>query len=144
VNHDYADIRDLISKAPVWFDENAVPRYCEFGPKHVANIYADECVLLRIECQACGQEFDVAMSRDGSGEMVAEAMGGHAMPALSMQIVRKSIGYGDPPRGCCDSGATMTSESVQVLQYWQRVNHEWTRERSCEVSVDTRDDVDDS
>ena len=134
MNHDYADIRDLINKDPVWFDENAVPRYCEFGPKHVANIYADECVLLRIECQACGHEF-------GSGEMVSEAMGGHASLALSMRIVRKGIGYGDPPRGCCDVGATMTSESVKVLQYWHRVNHEWKRECSCEVSVDTRGDV---
>ena len=141
MNHDYADIRDLINKDPVWFDENAVPRYCEFGPKHVANIYADECVLLRIECQACGHEFDVAMSRSGSGEMVSEAMGGHASLALSMRIVRKGIGYGDPPRGCCDVGATMTSESVKVLQYWHRVNHEWKRECSCEVSVDTRGDV---
>ena len=139
MNHDYADIRDLINKDPVWFDENAVPRYCEFGPKHVANIYADECVLLRIECQACGHEFDVAMSRSASAQEVVRSFGGHASSALSMQIVRKTIHYGDPPNiGCCPSGPTMNCEDVEVLQYWHRVNHEWTRERSCEVSVDTR------
>lgn len=34
----YSDITDRLGE-PQWWDENAVPRYCEFEPARVANIY---------------------------------------------------------------------------------------------------------
>jgi hypothetical protein len=137
VNCDYSDIRDLIAKEPVWFDEAAVPRYCEFSPKQIADIYAQECVLLRIACQSCGHEFDVAMS----SSLLERARGDDA---LATQIAQKTISYKDPPNvGCCMSGPSMMSEAVRVLEYWHRgadTNRDWKREASCEVSIDTRSD----
>lgn len=51
----FACYHDIMSKlgCPLWFDENAVPRYCEFHPHYLANIYADEAVLLHVGCQVC-------------------------------------------------------------------------------------------
>jgi len=43
----YEDILSRIAEPPRWFDEQGVPRYCEFAPHCIANIYADECALSR-------------------------------------------------------------------------------------------------
>jgi DNA-directed RNA polymerase subunit N (RpoN/RPB10) len=55
----YEDILSRISEPPRWFDEQGVPRYCEFAPDRIAN--ARECALLAIECQSCGRPFIVAL-----------------------------------------------------------------------------------
>jgi hypothetical protein len=49
----YKDIISKIPEEPQWFDEEAVPRYCPFTPDKLANIYADECALVLIQCQGC-------------------------------------------------------------------------------------------
>ena len=53
----YEDIFSRIAEPPRWFDEQGVPRYCEFAPDRIANIHAQECALLAIECQSCGRPF---------------------------------------------------------------------------------------
>ena len=58
----YADILNRIPEAPRWFDEVAVPRYCEFSTDALAFIYAKEAALVLIQCQACEREFQVAFS----------------------------------------------------------------------------------
>jgi hypothetical protein len=58
----YADILDRINEPPKWFDEHAVPRYCDFAPREVAYIYAQEAVLVLIHCQNCKAGFRVAFS----------------------------------------------------------------------------------
>ena len=127
---DYEDIRSRIAEPPKWFDEYGVPRYCEFHPKNLANIYAREAVLVHIECQNCGHGFDVAMSRD----RMADVRGRE--DTLAVRIRMKSISYRDPPNiGCCASGPTMTSVERTVLQYWHRVVYEWARDPSYEVDV---------
>jgi hypothetical protein len=42
----YEDILSRIVEPPCWFHEKGVPRYGEFAPHHIANIYADECAIL--------------------------------------------------------------------------------------------------
>ena len=120
MHHHYEDLRKLLGE-PVWFDEHAVPRYCDFSPDMTADIYADEAVLLRIACQSCDRPFDVAMT--GSAGV------------LAAQIADGSIHFGDPPNvGCCLSGPSMNCIDLRVLQYWTRANplHVWRRDETKE------------
>lgn len=126
----YDDILRLTSEAPRWFDEYAVPRFCDFSPRAVANIYAKECCLCLIRCQQCHREFKVAFSwhlLDGE-------------PNLAKAIQTKQIHYGDPPNiGCCDAGPTMNSEPLHVLEYWlheREPDYEWVRHPELEVSIE--------
>lgn len=113
MHHHYSDITDKLGE-PTWWDENAVPRYCEFGPNRGANIYAAEIALLLIACQGCGQEFRVAMST-GSYELT---MG---QPKLSDLVTSGRVHYGDPPNArCCPAGPTMNSEPLRVIEFWDR------------------------
>ncbi len=83
----YDDIMDRISMAPLWFDEHAVPRYCEFEPKCSAGIHIGEIALAEITCQACQRRFRVAFSAVNFREQtIAEA------------IRNRTLHYGDPPR----------------------------------------------
>lgn len=130
MNHDYADIRDRIGEPPIWFDENAVPRYCEFAPADCANIYACEAVLAEVACQGCGDMFQVAFTR------MQYANGGKSLKAA---IADRSLYYGDPPNvGCCGSGPTMNSVPRRVLQYWHRHHQECVRGDGPRVIIPSR------
>jgi hypothetical protein len=146
VNCDYEDIRSRISEKPIWFDENAVPRYVPFAPRECANIYCAEVVLMLVTCQACDHEFNVALTRD---RMQSFELNGRT---LADEIRADVIHYGDPPNvGCCPAGPTMNSEPKKVLEYWHRHHSEhvgpdsivanvesyfeWRRESDLEVSI---------
>ena len=141
----YPDILSRIDSPPIWWDEHAVPRYCEFEPSKIVNFGADEAALVEIECQNCRQLFRVAFSsvnwRDGS---IAEA------------IKTKALCYGDPPiLPCCVDAFGMSSESRRVLEYWHlhdpkyvgakndvknavldhKAWHTWTRDASLEIDL---------
>ena len=120
MNNTYDDIRSRIPEPPTWWDENAVPRYGEFDHTKMADIYARTRALIRISCQNCGHQFDVARSWSYDSPKVKDA------PFLH---------YGDPPNiQCCSSGPTMSSNSLRVLQLWQReVGHRWVRVPEMEV-----------
>jgi len=121
MHHHYKDIIEAAGREPLWWDEHGVPRFVEFGVKQNANIYADEVVLLRIECQSCHAEFDVCMSSSFIERCFQHHAWGHPVRTLAEQIVHSQIHYGDPPNsGCCGVGATMNSIPRQVLQYWTR------------------------
>lgn len=123
MHESYEDIRAKIPESPQWFDENAVPRYCNFEPRRCANIYADEAALAEITCQGCGQRFCVAFSQD---RMTEFKRGGKS---LADDIRAKELHYGDPPNiGCCAAGPTMNSEPRRVLEYWHRNNPEYVRD----------------
>ncbi len=129
MNHHYEDIRSRIPTPPLWFDENAVPRYSEFGPRESANIYADEAALLHIECQSCGHPFRVCMTWCWSDRALRK------VAPLSERV--KDLHYGDPPNiNCCGAGPTMNSEPKRVLQFWRRESHEWARDASLEIAID--------
>ena len=120
---DYSDIRSRLG-TPVWFDESGVPRYCEFHPREVANIYADEVALCSITCQVCKKEFLVAQSGKS--------------PSIQQKIEERMLDYGDPPNVSC-SYASMSSVPRRVLQYWIRqlapVFISWERRPAFEVDI---------
>jgi hypothetical protein len=126
MNTEYNDIRSRIPEPPTWWDEFAVPWYCDFHPRRAANIYAREVALLLIECQACGAEFHVCMSDRGG---VAEA------------IRDGSLHYGDPPNvRCCEAGPSMNCIDVRVMEYWHRPRLEWSRDASLEMELGKNDE----
>lgn len=129
MNHHYRDIRDKAGE-PLWWDENAVPRYCEFGPRETANIYAREAALVLIRCQDCGAEFKVAFSYSPWPDR----------EKISDQIKTDVIHYGDPPNAdCCPAGPTMNSVPVRVLEFWTQtdlVTDGWRRVPDLEREID--------
>lgn len=123
MNNEYHDIRSRIAEPPQWWDEYAVPRYCDFAPKHAANIYATEAALVLIQCQSCETEFRVCIS--GRGGWIAP------------QIRDGSLHFGDPPNtGCCLGGNTMNCIDVRVIEYWRRrAGSDWERNSSLEIGL---------
>lgn len=121
----YSDILSLINKEPVFFDEYAVPRFCEFSPQNVANIYAIQVALVHIKCQFCHKDFNVAFSSD----TMTEIRGGHD---LKTRIKNGSLHYGDPPNMQCCAGTTANCLDLQVLEFWEQVNFEWIRNEEFE------------
>jgi hypothetical protein len=139
MHHHYACIRRRIVEPPKWWDEDGVPRYDEFSPRETANIYAKECVLLRIECQDCEREFDVCMSWTETDRLL------YKRPSLLERVRDKTIHYGDPPNvECCPAGPTMNSNPRRVLQFWRQeigAGHmEWERRRDFEIDVSEEPD----
>lgn len=118
MNESYKDITDKLGK-PYWWDEHAVPRYCEFHPDKCANIYADEAVLLLIGCQNCRYQFPVSMTTSKfvyrDGEVINRLFSNHL----------DTLYFGDPPNyeECCGAGATMTSDTLKVIEFWTRDNN---------------------
>lgn len=129
----YADIRSRLG-APTWWDEHAVPRYCDFHPSATANIYADEVCLMQIRCQGCGAAFPVAFSEDIYARITRD---GDIYPPISERI--DELYFGDPPNaGCCAAGPTMSSEPVRIIEFWSRnddPNREWHRRPDLERAV---------
>ena len=124
----YADIVKRIEQPPTWFDECAVPRYCNFTPNDISDVYANECALVLIACQNCGQKFKVAMSSN----ILSEYQVGNA-------IREKYIHYGDPPNiGCCGAGPTMNCDDLKVLEFWKRSpeSHEWEHQPEFEIELE--------
>jgi hypothetical protein len=117
----YRDIRDLISTPPIWFDEIGVPRYAAFEPRFASNGAAQEVALLRIRCQACRTQFFAAVSS-----------GRH--PSLREAAARGFIEYGDPPERCCEQGRTMSTETMDVVEFWDR-GPKWRRDTALEWQV---------
>lgn len=134
MNHHYKDIRDKLG-TPQWWDECAVPRYCEFAPTQVNDIYADEAALMVIACQSCNKQFLVAMSAAKSHNLFP-----HVFKTLTIaeRITAGSLFYGDPPNAeCCPAGPTTTSDSVRVVEYWRRGDgHRWERVDEYEKPLD--------
>jgi hypothetical protein len=118
MNHHYKDIRDKLGE-PLWWDEYAVPRYCEFAPDETGDIYAREAVLLEIACQDCGTRFKVCMTTPPYTQR----------PSLADLVRDDEVHYGDPPNaGCCAAGPTMNSVPLRVLEFWDRtVGLDWQR-----------------
>ena len=129
LNHYYADIIDKLG-TPLWWDENAVPRYCEFSPDVCANIYAIEVALVEIRCQDCAMRFKVAMSWCVMDQI-------NDYPTLAQEIADCTIHYGDPPNvRCCPAGPTMNSIPLRVLEYWkQEPFGDWHRFTEHEVEI---------
>lgn len=136
MHQSYEDIRRRIG-VPLWHDEHGVPRYDPFEHGLCADIYADECALVSIACQNCGERFNVAFSESPLTRLRIETR--DLGPTPAEQIRDGSIHYGDPPRrNCCPAGATMNCLDLMVLEYWRRGDDfTWQRDGSLEVDVAT-------
>jgi hypothetical protein len=135
---DYEDITSRITDKPKWHDSNGTPRYNNFHPRDVPDIYAREAMLFRIECQSCGQAFDVA---DQWKPWIDD------LKPMSVWVEEThSWNYGDPPRHCfednhnCVAGDTMTSIERVVLEFWKN-DREWVRVPELE-GIPLDDDLD--
>ena len=117
----YNDIRSRLG-TPLWFDEYAVPRYCEFHPNALADIYTDEAALFSVACQVCNLEFIVAASAHH--------------PVIEQSIRGRELSFGDPPNTGC-SNAHMSSMPGRVLQYWRRKDYTigWERDMTLEGDI---------
>lgn len=135
MNHHYKDIRSHIPEEPTWFDEYAVPRYCPFSPDEIADIYADECLLMEIRCQGCERAFLVAVSLKKFDRFNPATMS--YGPSLADRVKAREVDYGDPPNvECCPAGPTMTSMSIRVVEFWTQDDRcEWARVPELEVEV---------
>lgn len=138
----YEDIGRRIGVPPLWHDEAGVPRYDPFEPRLCADIYCDECALVLIACQGCGDKFKVAFSASHHRTWMERGMGDEASfeaarYAVAQQIRDGSLHYGDPPRrDCCPAGPTMNCEDLIVLEYWRRRDDcTWERDSSLEIQL---------
>ena len=130
----YTDIRERIDDVPSWFDEHGVPRYCDWRPSEVANIYAREVALIVIACQNCGRRFLVAWSR--SNHEIGRNEDGTPWVKNAEPFDPQTFHYGDPPNiGCCDAGPTMTSETIRVAECWRREDFKWIRQPEKEITL---------
>ena len=58
----YKDTLDRIDKSTTWFDDYGVPRFGDFSPELLSNVYLSEAALAEVSCQNCGHMFDVALT----------------------------------------------------------------------------------
>jgi hypothetical protein len=152
--HHYADIISRIAEPPRWYDEQGVPRYCDFAPFVIANIYANECVLLEIECSGCGQIIIAALDDKGANE--AAWIPHQPMPHHKIADLIRSgeLNCGDPPNvDCCRAGPSQNPVIRRVIEYWSRYQDsyfergspvrfvrgstDWQRDRSLEIGMQT-------
>lgn len=137
MNCAYEDIRSRITDPILWWDEQGVPRYEEFHPRRIANIYAKEATLLQIECQGCHREFRVCVSSSLIDEIARHQK--QKTVYLYELIKDKTIHYGDPPNiYCCAAGPMMNCIDRRVLEYWKNDREQgWLRDPQFEVELDT-------
>jgi hypothetical protein len=144
VHNSYNDIRSRIAEPPTWFDDNGCPRYGDFSPDLVPNIYVDEVILLLIGCQGCPETFKVSMSV-GLMDRVNPANPKVPHPSLRDRIVAKgdAVHYGDPPNHVVTDhgGSTMNCYDLKVLEYWKRPDRpdadvRWVRVPELEIELE--------
>jgi hypothetical protein len=133
----YKDILDRIAEAPTWFDDFGVPRFGQFSPQRLSNIYASEAALAEVSCQECKRVFRVALTEAFACKPFS----------LSDEIRLGRVDYGDPPNiDCCIAGSCMGSVMHKILEYWSNdleVSRDWRRDPTFEGPVaDTRDPPD--
>lgn len=142
----YEDIRSRISQDPIWFDDHGVPRYERFTPHLLPSIYANEAVLMEIQCQDCPEKFLVGMQ---CHVFIARQTFSSCMEDYlrhqGQGSVWAPIHYGDPPMHDCSGGAgpTMNCYDLRILEFWIKPNltrlecdSEWQRVQKYEIEIE--------
>lgn len=109
----YDEVTARLGK-PLWWDEAGCPRYEPFHPSMANDFYPREVALLRVSCQSCDAKSLVCVSagvRDPS----------------PFRERPQPLAYGDPPRGCCQMGGSMTSDTIEVMELWVCEDFKWVR-----------------
>jgi len=138
---EYYDIRSRIAEEPTWWDEHAVPRYGPFSPYSIADMGADECVLLLIQCASCTREFQVAMSISGADVLCDSVLPNERFELREQRYQKRpwlnpiTLSYGDPPNiQCCAKGPRQCAVSQRVLEFWNRGSGgRWVRRPEYEI-----------
>lgn len=129
MHHHYKDVRERIVESPKWFDECAVPRYCDFAPDEAANICSTRVALVLIQCQSCGRGFKVCFSTGSMEQYIGNT-------DLWQEIKDGALHYGDPPNvQCCPAGPTMNCLDIQVLEAWEKEGIDWQRKPEYEIAL---------
>ena len=134
----YDDIKSRIPEEPKWYDDNGVPRYGDFTPNNVPNIYAEEAMLMEISCQDCGERFLVALQTAGMMDKLWNPKARSLSERIDEYLKEKEhngfpFHYGDPPiHGCV--GDTMNCEDHRIVEFWQRKDYEWVRVPRYEIA----------
>ena len=141
----YEDILELAGdRQPLWWDSNGVPRFQPFHPSLVPCIYADEALLMIIECQACRRKFDVGLFWDLHDALVG--VGPIDRKDLEAPINRSRLSssiqageipyYGDAPWHTINeyqcSGTTMTGKTLLIKEFWSHMSEGWVRKPEFE------------
>ena len=128
---------DILLKlgSPRWWDQNAVPRYCDFSPDEIPNIYATEVIYFLIQCQNCGEPFRVQMSTSGYSNV-----SGEYKMFTYMNDNLKYLHYGDPPNNkCCGMGSSMNCDDIEIMEFWVKnrdTDYLWERKHEYEIRLD--------
>jgi len=128
---DYSDIRALTDRQAEWYDTNGVPRYAPFAPR-LLGVYDVMALLAEVECQSCHKMLLVG---DGQGSYGFVGVGSENITVVVNKIDAfvSDWSFGDPPRhDCPGAGETMTCESTNIVEVWQRVHLDWTRRPDLE------------
>lgn len=143
---DYEDIKKRITDPILWYDKNGVPRYEPFHPDMSPNIYAQEVILLLIECQACAKQFLVEMNWDQLRK-IGTIKDLHPFSQIIKNyqankegMIWSPLHYGDPPRHEDCVGESMNCFDRRVVEFWQRnekTHIEWQRVTKYEIELET-------
>lgn len=128
MNIDYSDILTRLGE-PLWYDENAVPRYVEFHPDH-CGVYAEDVALMVIHCQNCRKPMTVACAKRRRKD-------GYYPDKSQLDPWGQSgeFFYRDPPRHGC-TGDTMLCTPVEIVQFWsQSKDGVWFRNLEYEFAL---------
>ena len=128
----YDDITKRIAEPPNWWLEG-VPRYNSFRPDDL-NVYAQEVVLMQVECQMCFRKFNI-------GQYTPSAR--HAGQQLPF--------HDDPPshsswaEGGC-GGESMGFTELRILEFGRRTRYDpaaeppvdahWVRDHDREIAYE--------
>ena len=126
----YIDILSRISSVPLWYDSNGAPRFDPFRPELCSNFYADEIILLKIQCQECKKPFlvEIHSSKSRNSQSLEYQV------AHRKKYIMNPIHYGDPPRHNECIGDSMNAESLQIVEFWKRERIDWIRISKFEIS----------
>ena len=139
MNRPYSDITSKLGE-PKWWDDQCVPRYCEFKPDE-CGVYDCLVVFFEIQGQACARPFRVVGSWDHMRVLIRtqKSLAEIIPNPTDREAVALFVHFGDPPfhhddgqGNECHAGATMNSEPVRVLEWWARENLTWVRKPEFE------------
>jgi hypothetical protein len=124
MNRSYDDVLALTDRKPSFFQAGGFPRWEDFRPGASTDVYARDCAIAEIACQLCDTRFHVLMESTSRDRRT-----------IREEIHDRTLAYRDPPNvGCCSGGPSMTSETVRVLECWERMEgFQWRRDASAEV-----------
>jgi hypothetical protein len=126
---DYADIRSLTDREPLWFTVGGVPRYAPFRPD-MLGVYDRSAVLVKVACQSCGAEMLVG---DGAAAFTLHRLARGEVFEVTIERFASRWTCGDPPRHDCPGGGeTMSAEELEIVEAWEQVDFDWKRRPDLE------------